>query len=64
MVAGKLWRKQDIEKKEKGITKQLMMVPENINPDIISNLVRNTKPAADIVERLAQKVELDNNNQT
>ena len=49
MVAGELWKITDIERKEKGMIKQTMMVPQNINPDIIANLVRNTRPAAEIV---------------
>ena len=35
-----------------------------MNPDIISNLVRNTRPAADIVEKLASRVNLRNSNQS
>ena len=46
MVAGGLWKKDDIEKLEKAIIKETMMVPQNINSDIITNLVRNTRPAA------------------
>ena len=49
MVAGEIWKIDDIESKEKGIIKQTMMVPQSINPDIIANLVRNTRPAAEVV---------------
>ena len=55
---------EEIEKKEKSIIKQTMMVPQNINPDIITNLVRNTRAAAEIVQKLAKKVNLDNDRQT
>ena len=30
------------------------MVPQNVNPDIIANLVRNIRPAAEIVQKLAR----------
>ena len=49
MVAGEIWKIDDIERKEKGIIKQTMMVPQSINADIIDNLVRNTRPAAEVV---------------
>ena len=64
MVAGGLWNKNVIEKMEKNMIKKSMMVPQNINPDIITNLVRNTKPAAEIVERLAKRTNLTNENQS
>lgn len=54
MVAGGLWKKADIERKEKGIIKESMMIPQNINPDLVANLVRNTRPAAEIVEKLVR----------
>ena len=49
MVAAEIWKIDDIERKEKGIIKQTMFVPQSINPDIIANLVRNTRPAAEVV---------------
>ena len=44
--------------------KKSMMVPQNISPDIITNLVRNTKPAAEVVERLARRTNLINEKQS
>ena len=64
MVAGGLWNKNIIEKMERSMIKKSMMVPQNINPDIITNLVRNTKPAAEIVERLAKRTNLTNERQS
>lgn len=55
MVAGGIWKKSDIEKIEKAIIKETMMVPQSINRDIITNLVRNTRPAAEVVEKLARR---------
>ena len=63
MVAGGLWKKADIERKEKGIIKESMMIPQNINPDIVANLVRNTQPAAEVVAKLALRTTLTNQRQ-
>ena len=54
MVAAKLWNRWDIEQIEKQVFKKTAMVPNNVSPDVVTNLMREKQPVWTIVNRLAR----------
>ena len=64
MMAAGLWSRQDIERIERQVFKKMAMVPNNINPDIITNLMREKQPAWVVIERLARKNNRSNERQS
>lgn len=63
MVAAGLWKRRDIENLERQTFKQAAMVPNNINADVIVNLMRDKVAVWRLVERMARRKVLDNDNQ-
>ena len=41
LLAAEIWQERDITRIERKIAKQMAMVPNNVNPLIIDNLMRN-----------------------
>ena len=64
MVAAGLWNRRDVDHIEKQIFKKMAMVPNNINPDLVTNIMREKQPAWLVVERLAKKNSRTNERQT
>jgi hypothetical protein len=56
LIGTKIWSIQDIDRKEKELVKQSMMVPQNIDPNLISNKICNFQPASKEIERLSKRV--------
>ena len=64
MVAAGIWKRQDVDRKERQVFKKMAMVPNSVNPEIITNLMREKRPAWTVIEKLAKKSNRTNESQS
>ena len=58
MVAAGIWKRGEIESIEKAIYKKAAMVPNNIDPGLVTNLMRQKQGTWLIIDRLSSKIKL------